>query len=111
MRLLHALHRFTIFTKTDLHPGSIGLREVVALDRALAMDTVAVIQEDTMQQGTGIVVEPNRAMTGINVATSNTFSKQNTGLVGELKHLLLLWRQRSSKTGGIRFAFTALGLH
>jgi predicted secreted acid phosphatase len=59
---------------------------------------VAVIQEEIMQQGAEMVVEPNRTMTGINVATSNTFSKQNTGLVGELKRLLLLWRQQSSKT-------------
>jgi predicted secreted acid phosphatase len=61
------------------------------------MDMVAIIQEDIMQQGAEMVVEPNRTMTGINVPTSNTF-KQNTGLVGELKRLLLLWRQQSSKT-------------
>ena len=47
-------------------------------------------QKDTMHQGAEMVVEPNRTMTGINVATSNTFSKQNTGVVGELKRLLLL---------------------
>jgi len=31
------------FHQTDPHAGSIGLREVVALDRALVMDTLAVI--------------------------------------------------------------------
>jgi hypothetical protein len=47
----------------------------VALDRALVMDMVAVIQEEIMQQGAEMVTEPNRTMTGINMATSNTFNK------------------------------------
>jgi hypothetical protein len=38
------------------------------------MDMVAIIQEDIMQQGAEMVVEPNWTMTGINVPTSNTFS-------------------------------------
>jgi hypothetical protein len=43
-------------------------------------------------------------MTGINVA-----SKQNTGLVGELKRFLLLWRQQSSKASRTRQILRTIG--